>query len=197
MRNVNVNLQQNSQLRETAVIGWFFWVIFSHNFFTVSFRILFCFLFFIQTISASFGSLLIANLCHYNFTTSEKIKYIPKRNNPNKLPIIWILDMSIGFLSFVISLTKSQKDIMDNKRPNDKLYMSIFEFFVFIVWSLINAGWKLAYNVPPLLVSCELRNELFSVKDKNSCETQTWTYHKIRNCEKRLLWLVLFSIFEF
>jgi regulator of protease activity HflC (stomatin/prohibitin superfamily) len=27
------------------------------------------------------------------------------------------------------------------------------------------------YNVPPLLVSCELRNFLFSVKDKNSCET--------------------------
>jgi hypothetical protein len=28
-------------------------------------------------------------------------------------------------------------------------------------------------NVPPLLVSCEVRNFLFSVKDKNSCETQT------------------------
>ena len=26
-------------------------------------------------------------------------------------------------------------------------------------------------DVPPLLVSCEVRNELFSVKDKNSCET--------------------------
>ena len=26
-------------------------------------------------------------------------------------------------------------------------------------------------NVPPLLVSCELRNFIFSVKDKNSCET--------------------------
>ena len=42
-------------------------------------------------------------------------------------------------------------------------------------------------NVPPLLVSCEVRNFLFSVKDKNSCETRTRTYHKIRNCEKRLL----------
>ena len=42
-------------------------------------------------------------------------------------------------------------------------------------------------DVPPLLVSCEVRNFLFSVKDKNSCETQTRTYHKIRNCEKRLL----------
>ena len=48
--------------------------------------------------------------------------------------------------------------------------------------------WEnLTANVPPLLVSCELRNELFSVKDKNSCETWRWIYYKIRNCEKRLL----------
>jgi hypothetical protein len=29
---------------------------------------------------------------------------------------------------------------------------------------------NMAGNVPPLLVSCEVRNFLFSVKDKNSCE---------------------------
>ena len=46
---------------------------------------------------------------------------------------------------------------------------------------------RLSANVPPLLVSCELRNFLFSVEDKNSCETWTWIYNKIRNCEKRLL----------
>ena len=37
------------------------------------------------------------------------------------------------------------------------------------------------------LRSCELRNRLFSIKDKNSCETETWFYYKIRNCAKRLL----------
>ena len=30
---------------------------------------------------------------------------------------------------------------------------------------------KLTNNVLPILVSYELRNKLFSVKDKNSCET--------------------------
>ena len=44
------------------------------------------------------------------------------------------------------------------------------------------------HNVPPLLVSCEVRNFIFSVKDRNSCEMWTWTYNKIRNCEKRLLY---------
>ena len=38
------------------------------------------------------------------------------------------------------------------------------------------------------------RNRLFSVKDKNSCETWTWTYHKIRNCEKRLLGIRFFFL---
>ena len=55
---------------------------------------------------------------------------------------------------------------------------------IYFCGSLLHFGFRLVYfgglcsakvaaNVPPLLVSCELRNELFSVKDKNSCETQT------------------------
>ena len=45
-----------------------------------------------------------------------------------------------------------------------------FVMYVSNVLSLLGRP-KMAYNVQPLLVSCELRNELFSVKDKNSCET--------------------------
>ena len=54
--------------------------------------------------------------------------------------------------------------------------------FILLLDKDFNSG-----NVQPLLVSCKVRNFLFSVKDKNSCETRTRTYHKIRNCEKRLL----------
>ena len=41
--------------------------------------------------------------------------------------------------------------------------------FKFLVLSLHR--FNIAHNVPPLLVSCEVRNFIFSVKDKNSCET--------------------------
>jgi hypothetical protein len=47
----------------------------------------------------------------------------------------------------------------------------LFSLIIFIsVVNFVFSG-KMAGNVPPLLVSCEVRNELFSVKDKNSCET--------------------------
>ena len=52
---------------------------------------------------------------------------------------------------------------------------------------LIVHGLKIFENVSLVLVSCELRNFIFSVKDKNSCETWTWIYHKIRNLAKHLL----------
>ena len=63
-----------------------------------------------------------------------------------------------------------------------------------LIWSI---GWStMLPNVPPLLVSCKVRNFLFSVKDKNSCETRKRTYHKIRNCEQRLLADRAFTFFR-
>ncbi|OYU82856.1 MAG: hypothetical protein CFE24_13880 [Flavobacterium sp. BFFFF2] len=44
---------------------------------------------------------------------------------------------------------------------------------------------KITTNVPPLLVSEALRNFLFARKDKNSCETQMGSYHKMRTRTKR------------
>jgi hypothetical protein len=65
----------------------------------------------------------------------------------------------------------------------------------------------LAANVPPLLVSCELRERIFSTKIRFSSgpehkvrtgEAKSATgLSKIRNCEKRLLAAVLqFEVFD-
>lgn len=52
---------------------------------------------------------------------------------------------------------------------------TFFILFIIKIKIIINAvgfgSAKLTANVPTLGVSCELRNDLFSIKDKNSCET--------------------------
>ena len=65
--------------------------------------------------------------------------------------------------------------------------------FLFVV-VILN---KIAANVPPLWVCCELRNWVFSTKIEISCERKTSCLHKFRNGAKRLLEVRLCSLGSF
>ena len=66
---------------------------------------------------------------------------------------------------------------------------SLYKVFLFIT-----IFFKMAYNVPPLLVSCELRNCVLSAKIRFSSGKSTTGLSKIRNCEKRLLGIRFFFL---
>ena len=85
----------------------------------------------------------------------------------------------------ILNISFVKNYFLQEKMTKHKIQMAIIFCFIYSIWFW--RSFKIAGNVPPLLVSCEVRNCVLSAKITFSSGKSTTGLSKIRNCEKRLL----------